>query len=319
MDAGTGLPSPESEETAPNPITGCEPRIRQQNEIRAKPKRKTLFSFYKKATVEGEGEGVDGSVDQICELDATPAAAPSAVVLQDEASPAGPEPKIQRLNSEDSVLIVERDPGLRGSIWDYPVDEQDRARRIYAMLGPYQIVKEKYPNSGSNVFTVKGFKSWKKVKSGKECAFLSHMGSDSNSVHSYNVTCYNNLKNQLGHIDNMVEQRTSLEVKRNRLRLRVTIDTIRWLAFQASAFRGHDESENSKNQGNFLEMVKLLAEYDDEGRCIRQCSRLIRLVLTLRVSTATTERAFSAMKLVKTRKRNKMEDGISKILLGTLY
>ena len=36
--------------------------------------------------------------------------------------------------------------------------------------------------------------------------------------------------------------------------------------------------------------------------------KLIRLVLTLPVSTATTERAFSAMKLLKTRLRNKMED-----------
>ncbi|XP_021768819.1 uncharacterized protein LOC110733079 [Chenopodium quinoa] len=36
--------------------------------------------------------------------------------------------------------------------------------------------------------------------------------------------------------------------------------------------------------------------------------RLIRLVLTLPVSTATTERAFSAMKIMKTRLRNKMED-----------
>ena len=36
--------------------------------------------------------------------------------------------------------------------------------------------------------------------------------------------------------------------------------------------------------------------------------RLIRLVLTLPVSTTTTERAFSAMKLLKTRLRNKMED-----------
>jgi hypothetical protein len=35
---------------------------------------------------------------------------------------------------------------------------------------------------------------------------------------------------------------------------------------------------------------------------------LIRLVLTLPVSTATTERAFSAMKHVKTRLRNRMED-----------
>ncbi|CAM8951655.1 unnamed protein product [Rhodiola kirilowii] len=37
--------------------------------------------------------------------------------------------------------------------------------------------------------------------------------------------------------------------------------------------------------------------------------RLIRLVLTLPVSTATTEHAFSAMKIIKTRLRNKMEDG----------
>ena len=35
---------------------------------------------------------------------------------------------------------------------------------------------------------------------------------------------------------------------------------------------------------------------------------MIRLVLTLPVSIATSERAFSAMKLVKTRPRNKMGD-----------
>ena len=36
--------------------------------------------------------------------------------------------------------------------------------------------------------------------------------------------------------------------------------------------------------------------------------RLIRLVLTLPISTTTTERAFSAMKLLKTRLRNRMEN-----------
>ena len=35
---------------------------------------------------------------------------------------------------------------------------------------------------------------------------------------------------------------------------------------------------------------------------------MTRLVLTLPVSTATTERAFSAMKLIKTSLRNKMEN-----------
>jgi len=36
--------------------------------------------------------------------------------------------------------------------------------------------------------------------------------------------------------------------------------------------------------------------------------KLIRLILTLPVLTATIERAFSAMKIVKTRLRNRMED-----------
>jgi len=36
--------------------------------------------------------------------------------------------------------------------------------------------------------------------------------------------------------------------------------------------------------------------------------RLIWLILTIPVSTATTERTFSAMKIVKTRLRNRMED-----------
>uniref|UniRef100_A0A8R7PFZ6 HAT C-terminal dimerisation domain-containing protein n=1 Tax=Triticum urartu TaxID=4572 RepID=A0A8R7PFZ6_TRIUA len=36
--------------------------------------------------------------------------------------------------------------------------------------------------------------------------------------------------------------------------------------------------------------------------------RLLRLVITLPVSTATTERAFLAMKLIKTHLRNRMGD-----------
>ncbi|PWA41854.1 hypothetical protein CTI12_AA547910 [Artemisia annua] len=46
------------------------------------------------------------------------------------------------------------------------------------------------------------------------------------------------------------------------------------------------------------------------GKCesYSMIDRLIRLILTLPVSTATTERAFSAMKICKNRLRNKMAD-----------
>ena len=235
------------------------------------------------------------------------------IVLEDEAPSRQRSPKVQILNSDASVLVVERDPGLCCQIWEYPADEQDEARRIYMMHGPYHFLMDEYPLSGSkkhprrfqahwfksfpwleyspdkdaafcfpcylfskkpsgragsDAFTVKGFRSWKKVNEGTKCAFLSHMGSDCNSAHSYNVKCFDNLQNQSGHIRNVFKKQTNEDIRRNRLRLRVSIDTVRWLAFQACAFRGHDESPTSKNQGNFLEMVKLLAAYDEEVKAV---------------------------------------------------
>ncbi|KDO37307.1 hypothetical protein CISIN_1g035944mg, partial [Citrus sinensis] len=45
----------------------------------------------------------------------------------------------------------------------------------------------------------------------------------------------------------------------NKLRLKTTIVATKWLAKQACTFRGHDESVNSLNRGNFIELIKLLA------------------------------------------------------------
>ncbi|XP_052198054.1 uncharacterized protein LOC127804963 isoform X3 [Diospyros lotus] len=57
-------------------------------------------------------------------------------------------------------------------------------------------------------------------------------------------------------------------------------------------------------------LAELCQELIESGRSDTyiMITRLIRLVLTLPVSTATTERAFSTMKLLKTALRNKMED-----------
>lgn len=168
--------------------------------------------------MEGQEQDDNDMVDQNPQLDE----------IELEEAPAPTPPKVQRLNSDSSVLIVECDPGLRCQIWKYPIDEQDQARRIYIMHSPFQFIKDKYPYSGpeshprcfqshwfqdfpwleyspakdaafcfpcylfskkptgkagSDVFIVKGFNSWKKVK-GKNCAFLSHMGQDSKPAHS---------------------------------------------------------------------------------------------------------------------------------------
>jgi hypothetical protein len=67
---------------------------------------------------------------------------------------------------------------------------------------------------------------------GKDYVFISHMGKDSNSVHCYNVICYNSLKIQPSRqLKRAVVKRLTEDVKRNRFRLRVTIDTVKWLAF----------------------------------------------------------------------------------------
>ena len=49
-------------------------------------------------------------------------------------------------------------------------------------------------------------------------------------------------------------------------------------------------------------------EISGKSKFYHLIDRLIHLVLTLPVSTATIKRTFSAMKLLKTRLRNRMED-----------
>ncbi|KAL4564775.1 hypothetical protein LXL04_018016 [Taraxacum kok-saghyz] len=69
----------------------------------------------------------------------------------------------------------------------------------------------------------------------------------------------------------------------------------------------------SKNQilSGVSSIAKLCTSLEEtkKSETYHLLSRLIRLLLTLPVSTATTERGFSAMKLCKNRLRNKMADG----------
>ncbi|XP_059629645.1 uncharacterized protein LOC132272533 [Cornus florida] len=61
-----------------------------------------------------------------------------------------------------------------------------------------------------------------------------------------------------------MEKQTLEQISNNRLRLKTSVNAVRWLTFQAYAFRGHDECPESRNRGNFIEMVKILATYNDD-------------------------------------------------------
>ncbi|XP_016165282.1 zinc finger MYM-type protein 1-like [Arachis ipaensis] len=64
---------------------------------------------------------------------------------------------------------------------------------------------------------------------------------------------------QSKNIDKVLDMHSDETIANNRLRLKTSINAIRWLAFQACAFRGDDESLGSLNRGNFIELIKLLA------------------------------------------------------------
>jgi hypothetical protein len=66
----------------------------------------------------------------------------------------------------------------------------------------------------------------------------------------------------------------------------------------------HPEIKNYKSLADLTKGIIKTGKSSDYP----MVERLLRLVLTLPVSTATAERAFSAMKLVKTRLRTKLGD-----------
>ena len=59
------------------------------------------------------------------------------------------------------------------------------------------------------------------------------------------------------------DSHTSKQITNNRLKLKASIDTIQFLAFQGCAFRGRDKNKDSINHGNFLELLELVASYNE--------------------------------------------------------
>ncbi|XP_076940627.1 uncharacterized protein LOC143609877 [Bidens hawaiensis] len=95
----------------------------------------------------------------------------------------------------------------------------------------------------------------------KKCAFFSHLKT---SQHINCLVFAENFLNQEAYIETRLLKQTQEEIVKYRLRLIATVDVVRWLRFQACALRGHDESSKSKNRGNLIELLKLLASYNDE-------------------------------------------------------
>jgi hypothetical protein len=137
-------------------------------------------------------------------------------------------------------------------------------KKYEAFCLPYFLFNKPSEHHKQRVFTIDGFKNWKKVRDGKNCAFLNHIGKDHNSFHRIAERSYEDLKNQSQHIQNVFENFTFEQIVNNRLQLKASIDVVWVLAFQGVAFRSRDESVDSANRGNFLEILNLMVSYNEQ-------------------------------------------------------
>jgi hypothetical protein len=95
----------------------------------------------------------------------------------------------------------------------------------------YIFVKKSTGCLGLDAFTMKGFKNWKKVTDGMTFPFMEHVGKDLNSPYKIAVKCCDDLNNYSRHISKLIEKQSSQEMENNRLRLKTSIDSVRWLVF----------------------------------------------------------------------------------------
>ncbi|XP_073137936.1 uncharacterized protein [Henckelia pumila] len=108
--------------------------------------------------------------------------------------------------------------------------------------------------------------SVKVSKTGKVKINFVNMREEHNSAHKKALSKCQDLINQEQHIETSLARSSEQNRQNYSIRLNAVIDCIRWLLAQGLPFRGHDESQNSINQGNFLELLKFLAHHNEEVR-----------------------------------------------------
>ncbi|XP_050207809.1 uncharacterized protein LOC126657196 [Mercurialis annua] len=156
--------------------------------------------------------------------------------------------KRSRVEFNPNQLVV--DPGLRMCIDDYDVGIRDQVRREYLLRG-----------TRSESFTRKGFSNWK--KSSKN--FNDHVGGV-DSVHNdarRNCEDFQNQRQSISHV--LTSQSREMEIA-YRTRLTAMLEVVRLLLWQGLAFRGHDETRDSLQRGNFIEIVKWYDRKDEKMR-----------------------------------------------------
>ncbi|XP_050290373.1 uncharacterized protein LOC126728619 [Quercus robur] len=85
-----------------------------------------------------------------------------------------------------------------------------------------------------------------------------------NVVVGQNTFIVGGFRNRKKHLQRVVDHFTTEQIANNRLQLKATIFVVRYLAFQAIAFRGRDESFSSFNRGNFHESLGIVTFWNEK-------------------------------------------------------
>uniref|UniRef100_A0ACD5TPC0 Uncharacterized protein n=1 Tax=Avena sativa TaxID=4498 RepID=A0ACD5TPC0_AVESA len=159
-------------------------------------------------------------------------ATPTPIVEGDEAIDEEVE------STQVDLEALEHDPGKRIPISRYAVNDHDRDRT-------------KCP--GGDSFVNPGFRNWNMKPRLKK-----HEGQVS-SAHAEAQEKFDMFTTPKASIQESLASNTSQYKTLYKLRVTWTLKCLRFLLRQGLAFRGHDESEDSLNKGNFLELLNWLA------------------------------------------------------------
>ncbi|XP_034600016.1 uncharacterized protein [Setaria viridis] len=116
---------------------------------------------------------------------------------------------------------------------------------------------KKYKGKGMDAFIVDGWRNWNV----RDTSLLKHYKS---KAHKEAQEKYIGYMNPNAAIDNKIEKWSDEEIKHYKIRLTYSLRCIKFLLHQGLAFRGYDESEDSSNKGNFIELLKFLGANSEE-------------------------------------------------------
>ena len=104
---------------------------------------------------------------------------------------------------------------------------------------------------------MKGFKLWNQKEK-----LNSHVG-EVNNAHHQAVKKSEDLMKEKQHIQSVLVKQSNQDKIEYRVQLNAIVDCIRFFLCQGLAFHGYDESQDSSDKGNFLELLQFLGDYNE--------------------------------------------------------